>query len=73
MTSRYSVRIVLQSETLDFPLFRDTYSLFVEADECSTLGSVLLRYEANAKDFPTKEVGGALGLFLWTTSLLVRT
>ena len=32
----------LQSETLDFTRFR--HSLFVEADECSTLGSVLLRY-----------------------------
>ena len=34
---------------------------------------VTLRYEANAKDFSTKEVGGALGLFLWTISLLVST
>ena len=37
------------------------------------LSFVTLRYEANAKDFPTKEVVGALGLFLWTTFLLVRT
>ena len=43
MTSRYSVRIVLQSETLNFPGFRDT-SFVVEADECSTLRPVLLRY-----------------------------
>ena len=68
VASRNSVRTAIKK--IKFHEFRDTYSLFVEADECFTLGCfVTLLYEANENDsFSTKYVGNTLyssGQFLF--------